>query len=63
MKFGISYFATHMGANPDELAVDIERLGFESFFVSEHSHIPVDTDFPLADEVPMPYRSMYDPFL
>ncbi|MBQ73931.1 MAG: LLM class F420-dependent oxidoreductase [Gammaproteobacteria bacterium] len=63
MKFGISYFATHMGADPAELAIDIERLGFESYFVSEHSHIPVDTDFPLADEVPMPYRSMFDPFL
>lgn len=63
MKFGISLFPTHFSASPTESAVEAERLGFESFFVSEHSHIPLDTEFPLADEVPMPYRSMYDPFV
>lgn len=63
MQFAISSFITHLGASPTELAIEAERLGFESFFVSEHSHIPLDTDFPLGDEVPMVYRSMFDPFL
>lgn len=63
MKFGLSLFPTHFSAGPVEIAIEAERLGFESFFVSEHSHIPVDTKFPLADEVPMMYRSMYDPFV
>lgn len=63
MKFGISLFPTHFSANPVDAAVEAEKLGFESFFVSEHSHIPLDTDFPLSDDVPMPYRSMYDPFV
>ena len=62
MKFGVSLFPTHFSASPVELAKMAEGLGFESFFVSEHSHIPVDTDFALGGEVPMGYRSMFDPF-
>ncbi len=63
MKFGVSIFVTHFSAGPAEIAAEAERLGFESLFVSEHSHIPVDTKFPLADDVPMAYRSMLDPFV
>ncbi len=63
MKFGVSIFVTHFSAGPAEIAVEAERLGFESLFVSEHSHIPVDTKFPLSDDVPMTYRSMFDPFV
>jgi probable F420-dependent oxidoreductase len=63
MHFGVSIFPTHLGGNPADIAAAAERLGFESFFVSEHSHIPVSTDFPIADEVPMVYRSMFDPFV
>ncbi len=63
MKFGISIFLTHKGPNPGEMASAAENLGFDSIFVSEHSHIPVDTEFPLGGDVPMPYRSMHDPFV
>ena len=63
MQFGVSIFATQHSATPGEVAVEAERLGFESFFVSEHSHIPLSTQFPLGDSVPMVYRSMYDPFV
>ena len=63
MDFGVSMFPTPTSAGPAEIAVEAEKLGFESYFVSEHSHIPVDTDFPIADEVPMAYKSMYDPFV
>jgi probable F420-dependent oxidoreductase len=63
MKFGVSIFPTHYSAGPAEVAAEAERLGFESFWVSEHSHIPVDTEFPFADEVPDDYRSMFDPFV
>ena len=63
MKFGVSIFPTHYSAGPAEVAAEAERLGFESFWVSEHSHIPVATDFPFADEVPDDYRSMFDPFV
>lgn len=64
MKFGVSIFPTEQGPNLAEIAAAAENLGFDSFFVSEHSHIPTDTEFPLGDgNVPMPYRSMYDPFI
>ncbi|MFN3232956.1 MAG: LLM class F420-dependent oxidoreductase [Alphaproteobacteria bacterium] len=63
MKFGISIFSTHFSAQPVELAIEAEKLGFESLFVSEHSHIPVETEFALGGEVPMAYRSMFDPFV
>jgi probable F420-dependent oxidoreductase len=63
MDFGVSMFPTPTSAGPAEIAVAAEKAGFESYFVSEHSHIPVDTDFPIADEVPMAYKSMYDPFV
>ena len=63
MKFGISIFSTEHGMQPDEMAKKAEALGFESFFVSEHTHIPLSTDFPLGDEVPLVYKSMYDPFV
>ena len=63
MDFGVSMFPTPTSAGPAEIALAAENAGFESYFVSEHSHIPVDTVFPLADDVPMPYKSMYDPFV
>ena len=63
MKFGISIFSTATGMQPHTAAQKAEQLGFESLFVSEHSHIPLSTNFPIADEVPLIYKSMYDPFV
>ncbi|MFN0094769.1 MAG: LLM class F420-dependent oxidoreductase [Dehalococcoidia bacterium] len=63
VNFGLSFFPTHLSISPVKVAVEAERLGFESLWIPEHSHIPVDTAFPLADEVPMMYRSMFDPFV
>ena len=63
MKYGISLFPTASGMPPHLAAQKAEQAGFESFFVSEHSHIPVSTDFPIGEEVPLIYKSMYDPFV
>ncbi len=63
MEFGVSYAPTHYNASPVLVAREAERLGFESLFVPEHSHMPLATDFPLAAETPMVYKSMYDPFV
>lgn len=63
MQFGISVFTTATGAPPQMLAKKAEDLGFESFFVSEHSHIPLSTEFPMGGDVPLVYKSMYDPFI
>ncbi len=63
MEFGVNYAPTHYNASPVLVAREIERVGFESFFVPEHSHMPLATDFPLAPETPMGYKSMWDPFV
>jgi probable F420-dependent oxidoreductase len=64
MKFGVSTFLTDGGLAPTELALALEERGFDSLFVAEHTHMPVnvaappDTDLPPRDY----YRSM-DPFV
>jgi probable F420-dependent oxidoreductase len=63
MKFGISMFPTDDSARPADVAVEAEKRGFYAFWVSEHSHIPLDTPFPLGDTVPKEYASMLDPFV
>jgi len=63
MKFGLSMFTTDTSARPDEVAAATERAGFESFWVSEHSHIPTATSFPMGGTVPREYASMLDPFV
>ncbi len=62
MKFGISMFPTDQSAPPHEVAREAEARGFYAFWVSEHSHMPLSTNFPLADTVPREYSSMLDPF-
>ena len=63
MKFGISMFTTDQSASPMEVAKLVEDHGFDSFWLSEHSNMPLSTDFPLGDEIPREYSSMLDPFV
>ena len=63
MKYGISMFPTDTSARPGEVAREAEARGFYAFWVSEHTHMPVDTVFPLGDSVPREYSSMLDPFV
>lgn len=63
MKFGLSLFTTDDSARPDEAAAAVEHHGFDSFWVSEHSHIPLATDFPMGADIPREYKSMLDPFI
>jgi probable F420-dependent oxidoreductase len=56
--------------NPDDLAPDVvgrelEGFGYDSFWIGEHSHIPVArlTPYPAGGTMPDQYRSMMDPFL
>lgn len=63
INFGIGIFPTDQSASPAEVAKAAEDLGFESFWVSEHSHMPVATDFPGGAQVPRDYCAMLDPFI
>jgi probable F420-dependent oxidoreductase len=63
--FGVAMFPTDYAVGPAELARLVEERGFESLWVPEHTHIPVDraTPFPGGGEVPRQYLHTYDPFV
>lgn len=65
MKFGISIFATDYSVHPSELAREIEMRGFESVWLPEHTHIPVNTKspFPGGGEIPKQYWHTHDLFV
>jgi probable F420-dependent oxidoreductase len=46
MHFGVSIFLTDTSIRPDHLAGELERRGFESLWLPEHSHIPVSRRTP-----------------
>jgi probable F420-dependent oxidoreductase len=54
MKFGISIFPTADAIRPADLAVAAEQRGFDSFWVPEHSHIPVSDVTPGPDQPGLP---------
>ena len=64
VKLGIGIFPTDRSISPVELAVAAEAAGFESFWVPEHTHIPVsETRFPGGQEVAEMYKRSLDPFV
>ncbi len=65
MDFGVSYFPTDESVEPAALARMCEERGFESFFVTEHTHIPADreTPYPAGGDLPREYFRIYDPFV
>jgi probable F420-dependent oxidoreductase len=65
MKLGIAIFPTDQSISPVELARAAEGEGFESFWVPEHTHIPLaETAFPGdRGEVQEMYKRVLDPFV
>jgi probable F420-dependent oxidoreductase len=65
MKFGIATFVTDEGIRPDALGEALEERGFDSLFLAEHSHIPVDRQSPYAGggDLPRVYYRTLDPFV
>jgi probable F420-dependent oxidoreductase len=65
MDFGVSYFPTDEAIDPATLARLAEERGFESVFVTEHTHIPAsrETPYPAGGELPREYFRIYDPFV
>ena len=65
MKYGITTFPTDYSIAPGDLARAAEERGFESLWVAEHSHIPVDrkAPWPGGDELPKMYYDVMDPFV
>ena len=66
MDFGVSYFATDESVAPAELARMVEDRGFESLWVTDHTHIPINRETPHpggADPLPREYYASHDPFV
>ncbi|MDM4142159.1 MULTISPECIES: LLM class F420-dependent oxidoreductase [Mycobacterium] len=65
MGFGVLTFVTDDGVGPVDLGKALEERGFESFFLAEHSHIPVDakTPYPGGGPIPPKYYRTLDPFV
>src|SRR5215204_926768 len=65
MDFGVSCFPTDESVEPATLARMAEERGFESVFVTEHTHIPAsrETPYPAGGELPREYWRIYDPFV
>ncbi|MEV6129913.1 LLM class F420-dependent oxidoreductase [Streptomyces violaceusniger] len=65
MKIGVSTFVTDQGIRPAPLGRALEERGFDSLFIAEHSHIPVDrrTPYPGGGDLPEVYYRTLDPFV
>jgi probable F420-dependent oxidoreductase len=65
VRIGVLTFVTDEGIGPVELGVGLEERGFESLFLAEHSHIPVDaqTPYPQGGPIPPKYYRTLDPFV
>jgi probable F420-dependent oxidoreductase len=66
MRFGVTMFATDQSMNVVDLARETEARGFDSLYLPEHTHIPVERRTPpptgdaqLAEE----YRRTLDPLV
>jgi probable F420-dependent oxidoreductase len=65
MQLGIFAPTTDYAAPAHLLAKASEERGFESFWVPEHTHIPVSrsSPFPGGGELPKEYSHLHDPFI
>jgi len=65
MKFGLALFATDQSIGAVEAAKAAEEHDFESFWLPEHTHIPVNraSPWPGGEELPERYRRTFDQFV
>ena len=65
MRLGISTFPTEDSIDVRNLGRAVEERGFESLFVPEHTHIPVNplTRTPSGGDIPDEFRRTPDPFV
>lgn len=63
MHFGVTMFPTDRALSPIRLGALVEDMGFESLFLPEHSHVPVDrsSQYPSGGELPEDFYRFHDP--
>jgi probable F420-dependent oxidoreductase len=64
MKIGISTFPTDYSISAVALGRAVEERGFDSLWVTEHTHIPASrrSPYPQGGELPSIYWESYEPF-
>jgi len=65
VRIGVSTFVTDQGIGPTALGRALEERGFDSLFIAEHTHIPVErrSPYPGGGELPEIYYRTLDPFV
>jgi probable F420-dependent oxidoreductase len=64
MRFGLSIFLTDETITPAEVGRLAEQRGFDSLWLPEHTHMPLDhSPFPRGGDVPRQYLRTLDPFV
>ena len=65
MEVGVTIFPTEYAMAPVELGRTLEALGFESLFVTEHTHIPAGSErtSPYGESLRRDYWHTFDPFV
>src|ERR1700749_4776884 len=65
MDLGVSMFPTDLSIRPAELGREVEARGFESLWVTEHTHIPTSraTPWPGGANLPEKDKRTRDPFV
>jgi len=65
MNIGVFIFNTDYAIRIEDLARAVEERGFESLFVTEHTHIPASrrTPYPSGGDLPREYAHTLDPFV
>jgi probable F420-dependent oxidoreductase len=65
LQIGFTSMNTPEELAPDATARALEERGFDSFWIGEHSHIPVSrkTPYPAGGDLPPHYLRMMDPFV
>lgn len=65
MRFGVTFFPTDYAISPAALGRALEERGFESLFVTEHTHIPVSRESEpyIPGSMNQDYWHTLDPFV
>jgi len=65
MDLGVLIFPTDLSIRPAQLGCELEDRGFESLWVTEHTHIPTSraTPWPGGPDLPEEYKRTLDPFV